>query len=505
MQKIILKAINIILSSNLSNFNSLISNNQIVFFIFEENKKTMQENRTICAISTARGTGAIAVIRISGEKAIDIFSRVIKTRSVKESKSHSSYLCEIIDKEEVIDQAVYTIFKGPTSYTGEDTIEISCHGSLVIQNKILNLLIKNGASAAMPGEFTQRAFLNGKMDLAQSEAVADLISSSSEVARKTALSQLKGEYSKRLKELRKRLIDFSSLIELELDFSEEDVEFASRDELLTLIEEIKKEIQKLVTSYETGNVIKNGIPVAIVGKPNVGKSTLLNLILNEEKAIVSDIPGTTRDSIEDTVSINGVLFRFIDTAGIRKTDDEIESIGVERAFKKLEEASVILLLVEANNCLSEINMHINKVAEKRKNNQQLLLLVNKTDMVSPEEIKTKFGEIKFSGLNENDKTVHISAKNNSGIDDIFTSLEEISAPLFSESSDIIVTNARHLEALHHTLESIKRTIEGLESCISGDFIAQDIRQALYWLGTITGEVSVDDILGNIFGKFCIGK
>ena len=443
---------------------------------------------TICAITTGGGMSAIAAIRISGAKAITSTNSIF-SKDIRYAKSHTIHFGTILDNTDVVDEVLISIFKGEKSFTGEESVEISCHGSVYIQNKIIQLLIGKGCRTASAGEFTMRAFKNGKLDLSQAESVADLIASESEAAHQTALRQLRGGFSSKLQNLRTKLIDFASLIELELDFSEEDVEFADRKQFEDLLEEIKVELEKLIESFKLGNVIKNGIPVAILGAPNVGKSTLLNCLLNEEKAIVSDIAGTTRDAIEDELNIKGFKFRFIDTAGIRETNDTIENLGIKKTMEKAAIAHVVLFLIEANSNISNQLEELNKVKDKIKD--KLLVVVNKIDLNAVKE-----------DLNH---AIFISAKNNEGIETLkerlltFVNTQELS------NNETIVTNLRHYEQLQLTLHEINTIINGLHKGISGDFLAINIRQALFHLGSITGEVTTDTLLGNIFGKFCIGK
>ena len=443
---------------------------------------------TICAITTGGGMSAIAAIRISGAKAITITNSIF-SKDIRDAKSHTIHFGTILDNTDVVDEVLISIFKGEKSFTGEESVEISCHGSVYIQNKIIQLLIGKGCRTASAGEFTMRAFKNGKLDLSQAESVADLIASESEAAHQTALRQLRGGFSSKLQNLRTKLIDFASLIELELDFSEEDVEFADRKQFEDLLEEIKVELEKLIESFKLGNVIKNGIPVAILGAPNVGKSTLLNCLLNEEKAIVSDIAGTTRDAIEDELNIKGFKFRFIDTAGIRETNDTIENLGIKKTMEKAAIAHVVLFLIDANSNISNQLLELNKVKDKLKD--KLLVVVNKIDLNAVKE-----------DLNQ---AIFISAKNNEGVETLkerlltFVNTKELS------NNETIVTNLRHYEELQLTLHEINTIINGLHKGISGDFLAINIRQALFHLGSITGEVTTDTLLGNIFGKFCIGK
>jgi tRNA modification GTPase len=396
----------------------------------------------------------------------------------------------ISDNTKIIDEVLISIFKHGKSYTGEETVEVSCHGSTFIQNKLLQLFITQGCRMAAAGEFTMRAFRNGKLDLSQAESVADLIASENEAAHQTALKQLRGGFSNKLQELRTKLIDFASLIELELDFSEEDVEFADRKQFENLLDALKQELKKLVQSFKLGNVIKNGIPVAILGAPNVGKSTLLNTLLNEEKAIVSDIAGTTRDAIEDNLNIKGFTFRFIDTAGIRETTDTIESLGIKKSLEKAELANIVLFIIDADAQLSNQLLELEKIKVSTK--EKLLLVINKIDL-NP-EIKKDFKDALF-----------ISAKNDQGIEALKERLLTFVNTAQLSNNDTIVTNLRHFEELQLTLNEINAIIEGLDSGLTGDFLAINIRQALFHLGSITGEVTTDTLLGNIFGKFCIGK
>ena len=448
----------------------------------------LQED-TICALATGGGLSAIAVLRLSGKEAIKI-TNAIFSKDISASKSHTIHFGTISDSTKIIDEVLVSIFKDGKSYTGEETVEISCHGSTFIQNKLLQLCITKGCRMATAGEFTMRAFRNGKLDLSQAESVADLIASESEAAHQTALKQLRGGFSNKLQELRTKLIDFASLIELELDFSEEDVEFADRKQFETLLTAIKEELEKLVQSFKLGNVIKNGIPVAILGAPNVGKSTLLNTLLNEDKAIVSDIAGTTRDAIEDELNIEGFKFRFIDTAGIRETTDTVENLGIKKSLEKAGIANIILFLIDADADLDNQLLELEKI--KTSAGDKLLLVINKIDL-NP-EIKDNFKNALF-----------ISAKKDEGIEILkerlltFVNTEQLS------NNETIVTNLRHYEELQLTLHEINSIIDGLNSGLTGDFLAVNIRQSLFHLGSITGEVTTDTLLGNIFGKFCIGK
>lgn len=464
----------------------------------------MLDQLTICAIATPPGMGAIATIRLSGEKTFEIADEIFRSpitgKRLSVQQPNTLHFGSITDGDELIDEVIVSIFRAPHSFTGEDVVEITCHGSVYIQQRILQLLISKGARMARPGEFTQRAFLNGKMDLSQAEAVADLIASTNRAAQKVAINQMRGGFSHELAALRTELLNFISLVELELDFSEEDVEFADREQLKQLVSKIETILRKLKNSFRLGNVIKNGIPVAIIGETNVGKSTLLNALLNEEKAIVSDIHGTTRDVIEDVVNIHGTAFRFFDTAGIRETTDAIETLGIERSYSKLEQATVVILVVDTQNDFTTVAERISKIRE-RITVQHLIVAANKVDRGLPETIS----RLKEMTLNANEKLVFIAAKQKTNLDELITEMQH-SVALDSLSEDaVIVTNVRHFEALTRAHESIERVQLGLENMISGDFLAQDIRECLYFLGEITGEISNDEILGHIFKNFCIGK
>lgn len=457
---------------------------------------------TICAIATAQG-GAIGTIRISGPDAIQITSSIFAPMKAEKKlikcKPYSLTFGHIYEGTEIIDEVLVSIFRNPHSYTGEDSTEITCHGSNYILQKVLQLLIKNGCRMAQPGEFTQRAFLNGKMDLSQAEAVADLIASSSASTHRLAMSQMRGGFSKELTALRDQLLHFTSLIELELDFSDhEELEFADRSELHLLANNIEKVISRLVNSFSVGNAIKNGIPVAIIGETNAGKSTLLNALLNEEKAIVSDIHGTTRDVIEDTVNIGGITFRFIDTAGIRDTNDTIESLGIERTFQKLDQAEIVLWMIDATDASSQI-AQLSEQILPRCEGKQLILVFNKADLV--EDISS----ISTINFPENVKYIFISAKRRTNIDELQQILIAAANLPTVTQNDIIVTNARHYEALTHALEAIQRIQQGLTNNLSGDFLSQDIRECIFHLSDIAGQVTNDMVLKNIFQHFCIGK
>lgn len=460
---------------------------------------------TIAAISTAPGVGGIAVIRISGSKAISLCQQLFqpKSKSIRfeEQAANTVIFGSVVDDNgETIDDVLVSLFRAPHSFTGEDVVEISCHGSVFIQQQILHLLIEKGCRLAMPGEFTQRAFLNGKMDLAQAEAVADLIASGSAASHRMAMNQMRGGFSNELTNLRTQLLDFVSLVELELDFSEEDVEFADRTRLKELAHEIETHISTLADSFRVGNALKNGIPVALVGETNVGKSTLLNLLLKEEKAIVSDIHGTTRDTIEDIVNVHGISFRFIDTAGIRKTNDTIETIGIERTFKKIEQASIVLWILDCTQLSEHIEWLTEKI-QKKAEGKKVIMIFNKIDKITPEE-----REVLTQLFNQFDcERIFISAKNRINIKELEEALVRASQIPEIHPGDVVVSNIRHYEALRLALLAIQRVITSMESGLSGDFLSQDIRECMFYLGEITGQISNDEILGNIFGKFCIGK
>lgn len=466
----------------------------------------LRREETICAPATSHG-GAIAVIRISGPDALPILGRIFfptdKNADILSRKGYSVLHGEIRDKDEVIDEVLVSLFRAPHSYTGEDSAEISCHGSSYIVSRILDLLLKSGASSARPGEFTQRAFLNGKMDLSQAEAVADLVASASKSAHRIAINQIRGGFSAEISKLRSEFLKFASLIELELDFGEEDVEFADRQELMTIIQKAKELTDRLSASFRIGNVIKNGIPVAIVGKPNSGKSTLLNFLLNEERAIVTDIPGTTRDSIEDTLNISGLIYRFIDTAGLRDTSDVIEGMGIRKTLDVIARASVVMMVDEASEKSSDINRRADDIRNMITNPDcRLMILVNKTDDVPASVVDELSGEIRKG---ENERVLFISAKYGTGIDELKDQLLEITGARHFSDEDVIVTSLRHYEALQKVSESTGRIISGLKNGIPEDLIAIDIRHAIHYLGEITGEITTDEILGNIFRNFCIGK
>jgi len=469
--------------------------------------QTMIQNDTIVALASPSGSGAIAVIRVSGAEAISICQSVfssISGKDISKQKSHTLHLGHIVDGEKVIDQVLLSIFKGTNSYTGENTIEISCHGSTYIQQQIIQLLLRKGCRMANAGEFTLRSFLNGKMDLSQAEAVADLISSDNEASHQIAMQQMRGGFSNEIKELRQELLNFASLIELELDFAEEDVAFADRTQFRELLNRIEFVLKRLIDSFAVGNVIKNGIPIAIVGEPNVGKSTLLNALLNEERAIVSEIAGTTRDTIEDELVIGGIGFRFIDTAGIRDTEDVVESIGIKKTFEKIEQAQVVLYLsplTPKGGTLDRENIkQVQVEIEKIKNQfplKPLIIIGNKKDLYSEVQIKNLQSEIPTILL--------ISAKENIGVDDLKNQLLSFVNTGALRNNETIVTNTRHYDSLLKALDEIQKVNFGLQSNISSDLMAIDIREALYHFGMITGEVTNDELLGNIFANFCIGK
>ncbi len=463
---------------------------------------------TIVALATPSGSGAIAIIRLSGDGALPIASKVFQSVSgkiISAQKTHTIHLGHIKDGEKIIDQVLVSIFKNPNSYTGEDVVEISCHGSNYIQQLIIQLFIKEGCRMAQAGEFTLRAFLNGKLDLSQAEAVADLISSDNEANHQIAMQQMRGGFSSEIKKMREELLNFASLIELELDFSEEDVEFADRTQFKSLLTRIEFVLKRLIDSFADGNVIKNGIPVAIVGEPNVGKSTLLNALLNEERAIVSEIAGTTRDTIEDELVIGGIGFRFIDTAGIRETKDVVESIGIKKTFEKIEQAQVVLFLIDSLQLIIDNEQTLKVEIEKIKNQfpqKPLIVVTNKIDKLNSAQriqFDNQLSIINYQLL------IEISAKNNIGIDELKNQLLSFINTGALRNNETIVTNSRHYDSLLKCLEEIQKVKFGLQSNLSSDLMAIDIKQALLYFGEITGEVTNDELLGNIFANFCIGK
>ena len=466
----------------------------------------MIHHETIVALATPSGAGAIAIVRLSGKDALSITAGVFQSVSGKEllkQKTHTLHLGHIVDDQKILDQVLVSIFKNPHSYTGEDVVEISCHGSTFIQQQIIQLLLRKGAKMAQAGEFTLRAFLNGKLDLSQAEAVADLISSDNEASHQIAMQQMRGGFSNEIAKLREELLNFASLIELELDFAEEDVEFADRTQFAELLTRIEFVLKRLIDSFAVGNVIKNGIPVAIVGEPNVGKSTLLNALLNEERAIVSEIAGTTRDTIEDELVIEGIGFRFIDTAGIRETKDVVESIGIQKTFEKIEQAQVVILLLDAKE-LQVSGLKFQVEIEKIKNKfplKPIVVIINKVDLLSKDEVETTRKQLETLNL----KLETISAKQKTGIEELKTTLLSFVNTGALRNNETIVTNTRHYDSLLKALEEITKVRFGLQQGLPSDLMAIDIKGALYHFGEITGQVSNDELLGNIFANFCIGK
>ena len=447
---------------------------------------------TIIALSTPPGSGAIGVIRLSGPDAVNLTNQVFKGKDLTQQATHTLHFGLIRDGEAIIDEVVVGLYIAPRSYTKENVVEISCHGSNYIIQQILNLLIRKGARAAKPGEFTLRAFLNGAFDLSQAEAVADLIASDSKASHDVALQQMRGGFANELKDLREQLIHFASMIELELDFAEEDVEFANREQLRSLIMQINKVLYRLIASFEMGNVLKNGVPIVIAGRPNVGKSTLLNALLNEERAIVSDIAGTTRDTIEDELNINGVIFRFIDTAGIRDTADIIEAKGVERTLERMKQAKLIIYMVDALQTPDEL---AEQLRDLNKLEIPYLALVNKADLFTPEQRETF----------EQQEVLFLTAKERIGIEELKQQLLAKVNLHHINTSETLVSNIRHVEALKNTETALQRVLQNIDNPVTSDFLAMDIKQALHYLGEITGTVTTDDLLENIFSKFCIGK
>ena len=461
----------------------------------------MIKNDNILALATPSGVGAISMIRVSGPSSISIVDKIfvgIEKIKLTNQKANTVQLGYIIDNNRTVDKVLITVFKNPKSYTGENLVEISCHGSVFIQESIIQLLLKDNCRVADPGEFTLRSFLNGKMDLSQAESVADLISSNSEASHRLAMNQMRGGFKNDINDLRTELVNFASLIELELDFSQEDVEFANMKELNKLLDKISFSLKKLIDSFKTGNVIKNGIPIAIVGEPNTGKSTLLNTLLNEDRAIVSSIAGTTRDTIEDQININGVNCRFIDTAGIRTTDDEIETIGIERTFKKMNESEIIIFLIDYSTLnhekLTYYVDYLNEINNKFPNTKVITIL-NKNDIKS---------EISINDLNVFNPIL-ISAKNKSNIEGLKEEINSYINNLTSQIDNSTISNSRHYDLLNKTYEEIHKVKISISKNISSDLLAIDIKQAIYFLGELTGEISNDEVLGNIFSKFCIGK
>lgn len=466
------------------------------------------DETTICAISTAPGMGAIALVRVSGKDALANAGKVIKLANPKETiltqKPNTVRFGRVMDdKDEIVDEVMVSVFHAPHSFSGENLVEIACHGSVFVQQKIVQLLIDCGCVMAGPGEFTQRAFMNGKMDLSQAEAVADVISSTSAAAHRLAMNQMRGGFSDELTKLRAQLLEFTSLMELEMDFSEEDVEFANRDKFKDLARKISEVIKRLVDSFSMGNVLKNGIPVAIIGETNVGKSTLLNVLLNEERAIVSDIHGTTRDVIEDTVVIGGVNFRFIDTAGLRTTTDKVETLGIERALQKMKQANIVLLMIDATESTEHISQFVTDTLCEAQldEGQKWIAVFNKQDQIDVDKLLQLQSFILPAGM----ERLFISAKEKINTDALQDSLMKAAQIPTITSQDIIVTNVRHYEALKKALDAINRVSVGLQTNLSIDMVSQDVRECIYYLGEITGVISTDEVLGNIFSHFCIGK
>lgn len=454
----------------------------------------INNEETIVALATPNGIGAIGVIRLSGPDAITIANKVFKGKDLTQQASHTIHFGQIVDGDLILDEVLVSLFIAPRSYTRENVVEISCHGSNYIIESIIKLLIKNGARSAKPGEFTLRAFLNGQLDLSQAEAVADLIAANSKASQQVAMQQLRGGFSTQLQALREQLVNFASLVELELDFSEEDVEFANREQLKQLIHNITKIVGQLIQSFELGNVIKNGVNTVIAGRPNAGKSTLLNALLNEERAIVSHIPGTTRDTIEEVLNINGINFRLIDTAGIREATDTIEQIGVQRTMEKISQSALLIYVFDA----AEINT--NELSADIENLQKpgitMLVVANKADLLTEEQLLS---------LSHLQSAIIISAKQKQHIDELKDRIYHAAVKHALTSDETLVTNVRHLEALQKTESALIRLLEGINTQVTSDFLAMDIKQALHYLGEITGTVTTDDLLDNIFSKFCIGK
>ncbi len=463
---------------------------------------------TIAAPATVPGTGAITVIRVSGPEALRVVGSCLKltSKSIESLPGYSICYGTIADENgEVVDEVLASVFRAPHSYTGEDSVEISCHASSYVASEILRLLCGAGARMASPGEFTRRAFVNGKMDLAQAEAVADVISSSSSASLRVAMNQLRGGYSSELRSIRSRLVELTSLLELELDFSEEDVEFADRSRLSSLLDEVIGHVSSLASSFRLGNALRNGVPVAIVGAPNSGKSTLLNSLLGDDRAIVSDVPGTTRDTVEETLVVDGILFRFIDTAGLRSSSDEVERIGIERSYKKLSQASVVLALLDCTAPEEENEALISDIVSRIDFSiQKLVVLLNKVDILCA-NINVTLLNNEVSSSDSSVIKLYISAKTGFGLDSLKKELVSSQKDLSSDFDNVVVTNARHFEALNSAASTLRKVKDSLTSGLTPDLLAEDLREALHHLGTITGEVTPDEVLGEIFGRFCIGK
>ena len=461
---------------------------------------------TICAISTPPGIGGIAVARVSGPESIMITQSLWKGVDLSQVKSHTAHLGNILDCDgSVLDQALVTVFKAPNSFTGDNVVEISVHGSKYIQRQLINALISSGARLADPGEFTRRAFISGKLDLAQAEAVADMIASSSKAAHRIAINQMRGGFSKRLSSLREQLLELASLLELELDFSEEDVEFASRKKLLKIAIDVNTEVNRLLHSFKSGSAIKDGIPVAIIGETNAGKSSLLNTVLGDDKAIVSDIHGTTRDIIEDTIEVGDYLFRFMDTAGLRDTTDKIESIGIDRAYSAISHARIVILVIDLTQPLNTQPLQYIHNNIESDDLTKLIIALNKSDLDGTVLTTNKIREaLKDCKISSEVTILPISAKNGTGIDALLKELQKTVAAN-DETDNVMITNLRHCEALTKAADSSQRVISGLQDNLSGDLIAQDLRETIFHLGTITGNITSQDILTNIFSRFCIGK
>jgi tRNA modification GTPase len=450
----------------------------------------MHPSDTICAVSTPPGSGGIAVLRVSGPRAFAVAERLAPTLPLEPLFRHA-YFAPLLDMDGQVDEGVITLFKGPNSFTGEDTVEIGIHGSPYIQQRMLHAMVEAGGRLAMPGEFTQRAFLNGRMDLSQAEAVADLIASRSAAQHRLALQQMRGGFGRRIEDLRQQLIDFSALIELELDFSEEDVQFAQRVELLALLDRLVDLCTELIDSFKFGNAVREGVPVAIVGAPNSGKSTLLNALLQEDRAIVSDIPGTTRDTVEETITIDGILFRFIDTAGLRRTQDRVEKLGIERSYQKASQAQIVLLLADAS-VMSEgaLVTEADMLGKRIGDGPRVIPVLNKIDV---------------PGSKSQGKVLAISARTGQGLEELKQVLVDHVNALNSGPGDIVVTNVRHVQALTNARASLLDAKKGIDNSISGELLALDLRKAQHHLGEITGRITTEDLLGSIFGRFCIGK